>query len=279
MVSISAICFRSTTPRNWRRNSKRRLPARCRELSAYDVPLEGAHRQESGGAHDWCPGHRGSHTRGRAQSHDLAGTPSVRPYRVNSWGEGKVPVKLDLCNNAAIDLLENPVWKDGLYANCTAAMLSDVASSPANLSVGAVATRVVYTTRKICIGAIVDISLQCGKRMYCNLAILAAVLFHALSAAASAPQVRTQGPGFYRIMVGDFEITALSDGTHPFPIDTVIQNVSKQDIALDLSRASLAMPVQGSINAFLINTGSKLILIDSGAGVLYGACCGQLMAK
>jgi len=69
-------------------------------------------------------------------------------------------------------------------------------------------------------------------------------------------------------MVGDFEITALSDGTHPFPIDTVIQNVSKQDIAFDLSRASLTMPVQGSINAFLINTGSKLILIDSGAGVL-----------
>src|SRR5471030_1636432 len=35
MVSISAIGFRSTTPRNWRRNSKRRLPARFRELSAY----------------------------------------------------------------------------------------------------------------------------------------------------------------------------------------------------------------------------------------------------
>src|SRR5471032_764767 len=66
-----------------------------------DVPLEGAHRQEPGGAHNWRPGHRGSHPRGRAQSHDLAGTPSVRPYRVNSWGEGKVPVRLDLCNNAA----------------------------------------------------------------------------------------------------------------------------------------------------------------------------------
>src|SRR5471030_1286566 len=65
-----------------------------------DVPFEGAHGQEPGGAHDWRPGHRGSHTRGRAQSHDLDGTPSVRPYRVNSWGEGKVPVKLDLCNNA-----------------------------------------------------------------------------------------------------------------------------------------------------------------------------------
>src|SRR5471032_1066689 len=56
-----------------------------------DVPLEGAHRQEPGGAHNWSPGHRGSHPRGRAQSHDLAGTPSVRPYRVNSWGEGKFP--------------------------------------------------------------------------------------------------------------------------------------------------------------------------------------------
>src|SRR5471030_1983165 len=67
-----------------------------------DVPLEGAHRQEPGGAHNWRPGHRGSHPRGRAQSHDLAGTPSVRPYRVNSWGEGKVPVRLDLCNNADV---------------------------------------------------------------------------------------------------------------------------------------------------------------------------------
>src|SRR5471030_307054 len=66
-----------------------------------DVPFEGAHGQEPGGAHDWRPGHRGSHPRGRAQSHDLAGAPSVRPYRVNSWGKGKVPVRLDLCNNAA----------------------------------------------------------------------------------------------------------------------------------------------------------------------------------
>jgi hypothetical protein len=34
---------------------------------------------------------------------------------------------------------------------------------------------------------------------------------------AAAPQVRTQAPGFYRMMLGDFEITALLDGTHPFP--------------------------------------------------------------
>ncbi|WP_449182493.1 MBL fold metallo-hydrolase [Trinickia sp. YCB016] len=96
-------------------------------------------------------------------------------------------------------------------------------------------------------------------------------------ALASAPRVGTQAPGFYRIMLGDFEVTALSDGTHPFPIDSVIEGVSKEEIKRDLDRDFLQPPVQGSINAFLVNTGSKLVLIDTGAGVLYGDCCGRLM--
>ncbi|MET3228020.1 UNVERIFIED_ORG: glyoxylase-like metal-dependent hydrolase (beta-lactamase superfamily II) [Burkholderia sp. 1263] len=99
------------------------------------------------------------------------------------------------------------------------------------------------------------------------------------TAFAAAPQVKTQGPGFYRIMLGAFEVTALLDGTHPFPIDTVVEGVPKNEIARDLARDFLQAPVQGSINAFLINTGSKLILIDSGAGVLYGDCCGKLLAN
>ncbi|CAG9261520.1 MBL fold metallo-hydrolase [Paraburkholderia caribensis] len=96
---------------------------------------------------------------------------------------------------------------------------------------------------------------------------------------AAAPKAGIQAPGFYRITVGDFEVTALSDGTHPFPIDTVVQGVSKADIARDLDREFLQPPVQGSINAFLVNTGSKLVLIDTGAGVLYGDCCGKLIAN
>ncbi|MDE1179881.1 MBL fold metallo-hydrolase [Paraburkholderia sp.] len=103
--------------------------------------------------------------------------------------------------------------------------------------------------------------------------------FMANAAYAAAPQVKTQAPGFYRVMVGDFEVTALSDGTHPFPIDTVVEGVSKQEIGRDLTRDFLHAPVQGSINAFLVNTGTKLILIDSGAGVLYGKCCGQVLAN
>ena len=99
------------------------------------------------------------------------------------------------------------------------------------------------------------------------------------TALAAAPQVRTQAPGYYRMMLGDVEITALSDGTHPFPIDTVMTHIAPARIAGDLADAGLAQPVQGSINAFLINTGSKLILVDAGAGALYGDCCGRLLAN
>lgn len=98
-----------------------------------------------------------------------------------------------------------------------------------------------------------------------------------LTAGAAAPLSEQQAPGFYRMQLGAFQVTALSDGTHPFPVDTVMTNISQQQALQDLADADLKLPVQGSINAFLINTGSKLILIDSGAGALYGDCCGKLL--
>jgi len=109
--------------------------------------------------------------------------------------------------------------------------------------------------------------------------LLALALGLAATAHAAAPQVKTQGPGFYRMMLGRFEITVLSDGTHPFPVDTVMTGTTPAAIAAGLAREDLHRPLQGSINAFLINTGDKLVLIDSGAGALYGACCGKLAAN
>ncbi|MEE3623543.1 MBL fold metallo-hydrolase [Nitrospirillum sp. BR 11752] len=98
-------------------------------------------------------------------------------------------------------------------------------------------------------------------------------------AQAAAPQARTQAPGFYRMMLGDIEVTALLDGTHPFPVHEVLTGIPMTDADTLLAAADLSAPVEGSINAFLINTGAKLILIDSGAGVLYGADGGHLMAN
>jgi glyoxylase-like metal-dependent hydrolase (beta-lactamase superfamily II) len=108
---------------------------------------------------------------------------------------------------------------------------------------------------------------------------------------AEAPQVGTQAPGFYRMRLGRFEITALLDGTHTFPIPTVMVRARPDGTPEPLSQARpgeteallaqehLALPYEGSINAFLINTGNHLVLIDSGAGELYGACCGHLPAN
>jgi hypothetical protein len=82
---------------------------------------------------------------------------------------------------------------------------------------------------------------------------------------AAAPMVETQ-PGFYRMMLGDFEITALSDGVVPYETARVLPTATPEQIKSALFEEGLADPVGMSYSAFLINTGSKLVLIDTGTG-------------
>jgi hypothetical protein len=42
-------------------------------------------------------------------------------------------------------------------------------------------------------------------------------------ALAGAPQAKGQAPGWYRMMLGDFEVTALSDGTVALPWDKLLK--------------------------------------------------------
>ena len=41
-------------------------------------------------------------------------------------------------------------------------------------------------------------------------------------ALAGAPQVKTQAPGYFRLMLGQFEVTALNDGTIDLPVDKLL---------------------------------------------------------
>jgi len=86
-----------------------------------------------------------------------------------------------------------------------------------------------------------------------------------LPALASAPMAKTQ-PGFYRMMLGDFEITALNDGVVDYLTTEVLPGATLEEIKTSLSATGLRDPVGMSYNAFLINTGTKLILIDTGTG-------------
>jgi glyoxylase-like metal-dependent hydrolase (beta-lactamase superfamily II) len=97
------------------------------------------------------------------------------------------------------------------------------------------------------------------------------------AAQASAPMVKTQAPGYYRMMLGDFEITALSDGTVDLPFDKLLTNIKPGQVDKALARAFLKTPVESSTNAYLINTGSKLVLVDTGAGNLFGPTLGKLL--
>lgn len=93
---------------------------------------------------------------------------------------------------------------------------------------------------------------------------------------AAAPAVKTPAPGFYRIMVGDVEVTPVNDGTVDLPVDQLLHEKPETTRAI-LAKNFLKAPLETSDNAYLVNTGSKLVLIDTGAGALFGPTLGKFV--
>jgi glyoxylase-like metal-dependent hydrolase (beta-lactamase superfamily II) len=86
-----------------------------------------------------------------------------------------------------------------------------------------------------------------------------------------------QAPGYYRGKLGAFEITALSDGVAPRHMEQIL---SKPEVAVaEYGAVHESQPVNLSINAYLVNTGSRLVLIDTGAGELFGPSSGHLISN
>jgi glyoxylase-like metal-dependent hydrolase (beta-lactamase superfamily II) len=85
---------------------------------------------------------------------------------------------------------------------------------------------------------------------------------------AAAPKSGKQAPGFYRYQVGDYELTQITDGARTFPMpDSFVKNVPKEQA---LAAAEAAYMPKGKVtvpfNPVIVNTGSKLVLIDTGYG-------------
>jgi glyoxylase-like metal-dependent hydrolase (beta-lactamase superfamily II) len=110
-------------------------------------------------------------------------------------------------------------------------------------------------------------------------AALGVVLLLGATAEAAAPQQKTQAPGYYRLMIGDIEVTALSDGIFPMEVGKLLTNVTPQQLEAALAKSFLKDPVDASVNGFLINTGSKLVLIDTGSGSVFGPSVGKLISN
>ncbi|MBF0551175.1 MAG: MBL fold metallo-hydrolase [Deltaproteobacteria bacterium] len=116
-------------------------------------------------------------------------------------------------------------------------------------------------------------------RLRFPVALISVLLFLVLlsSAWAEAPMVKTQAPGYYRMMLGQFEVTALYDGSTEQDMK-LLRNISETEIqALRTRMFFSGATTRTSVNAYLINTGSKLVLVDTGLGSIFSPRIGNMM--
>jgi len=99
------------------------------------------------------------------------------------------------------------------------------------------------------------------------------------TAFAKAPAFGHQVLSAYRHMVGSMEVIALSDGAVDLPVQ-LFPKADPDETAKILSSTGAPTDKLGTaVNAFLVNTGDKLVLIDSGAGQLFGPTLGRFAAN
>jgi len=111
----------------------------------------------------------------------------------------------------------------------------------------------------------------------CIISLLGLPILNINQAMAAPPMAKFSAPAFHRFMLGDFEITVINDGTDYLSDKLLQQDTDKTNKIL--AKTFLKSPVETSFNAYLIHTGEKLILIDTGGGQLKGKRLGNLLAN
>ncbi len=111
-----------------------------------------------------------------------------------------------------------------------------------------------------------------------RIAVATTIFGLSVASFAAGPMVKTQAPGYYRMMLGEFEVTAISDGTVKLPVKDLL-NAPSAKVDAALQKNFISHPVETSVNAYLINTGSKLVLVDTGAAGLFGPTLGNLLVN
>ncbi|TQI79890.1 glyoxylase-like metal-dependent hydrolase (beta-lactamase superfamily II) [Serratia fonticola] len=100
------------------------------------------------------------------------------------------------------------------------------------------------------------------------------------SAAPAPVQQQTQVPGYYRMMLGNLEVTALYDGY--INLETkLFHGISEPDMQKLLNRMFIDSKsgMQTAVNAFLVNTGSHLVLVDAGTAQCFGPTMGAIKSN
>ena len=98
-----------------------------------------------------------------------------------------------------------------------------------------------------------------------------------LSLHAAPPAQKIQVPGYYRHANGSFEVTALYDGYVDLGTP-LLKGLRADQIQTLLARMFIdsSKGVQTAVNAYLVNTGEQLVLVDAGAASCFGPSLGQV---
>lgn len=89
---------------------------------------------------------------------------------------------------------------------------------------------------------------------------------HIPTAVAAAPKPEGQVPGIYRTKIGTTQVTSIFDGSMQMGPGIIIQPDEKEVKRLKDKAFISEDYIPGYLNTFVVNTGSKLILIDTGGG-------------
>jgi len=93
----------------------------------------------------------------------------------------------------------------------------------------------------------------------------------------AAPQAGSQAPGFYRHKLGAFEVTVVSDGGLTLEAGLFTGDPAGAQKLLNDAYIANKDAIPTPLNTWLINTGTKLILVDTGGGPSFAPTVGRLI--
>jgi glyoxylase-like metal-dependent hydrolase (beta-lactamase superfamily II) len=98
----------------------------------------------------------------------------------------------------------------------------------------------------------------------------------ALAQTAPAPAVAKSG--VYKMKLGDFTVVALNDGVFELATDQLLVDRVPGEVKRLLAEDKQPTTQPTSVNAYIIDTGTRRILVDTGSGSYFGPTLGFAMA-
>jgi glyoxylase-like metal-dependent hydrolase (beta-lactamase superfamily II) len=120
--------------------------------------------------------------------------------------------------------------------------------------------------------------LALGLVLLANGAIAQTDSTEAPEATDMAPETAVMNAAVYHFMVGDFKAMVVSDGTLTFPVGFFVPNADPAAVTEVLTEHFLSTEeLFAHVNALYVETDAHRVLIDTGAGDLFGPSAGHLL--